>query len=104
MQMNDAARPGQVCPHMGSQPIDMSQPPGIGIRAIPDMDRLPWMVAAAQATNTSVQVARNALFEAIFQFPRHDGVPGEDRMEAAQRESDKHGGIPSAMMKAWGSE
>lgn len=50
---------------MGSHAIDMAQPPGIGIRAIPDMDRHPWMVTAMLAANISTQVPRKALSEAI---------------------------------------
>ena len=50
---------------MGSHAIDMAQPPGIGIRAIPGMDRHAWMVAAALAANISMQVPRKALSEAI---------------------------------------
>ncbi len=50
---------------MGSHAIDMSQPPGIGIRAIPGMEKHPWMVMAALAANISMQVPRKALSEAI---------------------------------------
>src|SRR4029079_17797290 len=55
---NDAAAPGQVCPGIRIQAIDIVQPPGIDISPIADMDAHQTMVPTALATKTSAAAPR----------------------------------------------
>jgi hypothetical protein len=60
MQRNEAATPGQVCPGIRIQAIDIVQPPGIGISPIADIDVHQTIVAAPLAAKSSAEAARNA--------------------------------------------
>ena len=55
MPMNDAAAPGQVCPGISIQVIDIVQPPGMSMPPIADMDEPHTTVSAALAANTSAE-------------------------------------------------
>jgi hypothetical protein len=64
MPRNDAAAPGQVCPHIGIHAGDIVQPPGIGISPIADMDMQQLMVPTALAAKSSVEMPKKARSEA----------------------------------------
>src|SRR6266404_5021651 len=65
MPRNDAATPGQVCPHIRIHAIDIVQPPGIGIPPIADMDADQTMVTAALAEKSSAEMPRKARSETM---------------------------------------
>jgi hypothetical protein len=55
MPRNDAAAPGQVCPGIRIQAIDIVQPPGIHIPPIADIDAQQAIVPAVLAAKTSAE-------------------------------------------------
>src|SRR6476659_2178029 len=64
MPRNDAAAPGHVCPGIRIHAIDIVQPPGIGIPAIPDMDAHQIIVTTALVTKSNAETPRNACWDA----------------------------------------
>src|SRR6185503_7778830 len=63
MPRNDAAAPGQVCPGIRIQAIDIVQSPGIGIPPISDMDAHQAIVTAALAAKSSAETPKKARVE-----------------------------------------
>jgi hypothetical protein len=57
---NEAAAPGQLCPGMHIQSIDIVQPPGILISPIVDMEAHPITVAAALAAKNNADTPKKA--------------------------------------------
>jgi hypothetical protein len=59
MPTNDAAAPAQVWPGIRIHAIDIVQPPGIAIPAVPGMDEHQATVVAALAANSSAATTLN---------------------------------------------
>src|SRR5262245_53992363 len=66
-----AAAPSHVCPGIRIHAIDIVQPPGIGIPAIPDIDAHDAIVSAALPVKRSAAMPRNAPSEAMLR-----AIPG----------------------------
>src|SRR6202522_2902334 len=64
MPRNDAAAPGQVCPGIRIQAIDIVQPPGIDISPITDMDAPQAIVAAVLAEKSSIEMPKRTCWKA----------------------------------------
>src|SRR5579884_4011169 len=83
MPRNDAAAPNHVCPGIRIHAIDIVQPPGIGMRAVADIDEHRIIVIATLIANTSAETtkkarwgARSALTVFIMESePSHRPVP-----------------------------
>src|SRR5262249_61915460 len=64
MPRNDTASPNHVWPGIRIHPIDIVQPPGIGIPPIADMDAHQTIVTAALAAKSSAETPKKARREA----------------------------------------
>jgi hypothetical protein len=64
MPRNEAAAPGQLCPGIRIQTIDIVQPPGILISPIVDMDAHQRTVTAALRAKNIADTAKKARREA----------------------------------------
>ena len=60
MPRNDATAPGHVCPGIRIHAIDITQPPGIGIPLIADMDAHRTIVTAALPAKSSADTPKKA--------------------------------------------
>src|SRR5438067_2065265 len=85
MPRNDAAAPGQVCPGIRIQAIDIVHPPGIAIPAVvdmdPDIDAHQPIVPAALAMNSRAEAAQKAGRSALVVFVMT--APPESRLVAS---------------------
>src|ERR1700722_16330777 len=75
MPRKDAAAPGQVCPGIRIQVIDIVQPPDIGILAIADMDEHQTIVTPTLAAKISADTPKKARSEARPETLRREISP-----------------------------
>jgi len=70
MPTNEAVAPARVGPGIRTHPIDIVQPPGIGISPVADMELHQTVVTATQTTNSIAKVPMKVRREACSETER----------------------------------